>query len=526
LSLMVVTAYGAFNVPCKPGEKPTPPPYNNAGSIAHVLQTQLGRLVKPTLFNDASPYHMLCEEVPYSKRLEIMPHAPALYGKEKSDGWDVPESVHFLNDKKTETQAFITHNDKVVLISVRGTQEFPDDVLRDMDAKQVPYAEGQGEGQAHRGFYNAFLVAKKFTSKYLDAFYTGEQTLIVCGHSLGGAIALLLAEWLRRLPNKPDVVLYTFGAPRAGNRSFTNEAKELAHHRIVNHNDPVPGVPLPWMDAEWKILAVGAVNTALPYLPAGGVTTMLGGLVNLQNDPYEHHGEQRHYMPGRAGVSSEGALLWQPGCSLITDLTCSRLFAEIGVEVDMPKRKSLVQQVLSAAEHSSHTGYSRSALTNLVRWYASVTTRGGKLFTPEEVQEVGIQVRHVQKLLDEWTPGTRQGFRDNVRRTGNPRFQLMPDALDSVFDDSNRQMRELLKQQLAELNAIQYRLEYQSLKMITHQDLFGDLVEHPDLPQMISSWRALDDIKRAEFLAQRSATTPNRYTPVARNSVTDARRYV
>ena len=144
----------------------------------------------------------------------------------------------------------------------------------------MPYTEG--EGQAHRGFYRGFQAAKPFIERYLNAFYTGEQTLVVCGHSLGGAIALLLAEWLRRKPTKPNIVLYTFGAPRAGDAAFVKAAQPLTHHRIVNHNDPVPALPLPWMDAEWKLALPGA---ALAYSsPVIGSALLLAGLVNLQGD--------------------------------------------------------------------------------------------------------------------------------------------------------------------------------------------------------------------------------------------------
>lgn len=179
LAVMSAFVYAPFSTASKPYSS-APPPYSTLGSIGYVLQNQLGRRIRPTQFNTASPYHLLCEEVPYSKRLEIMPYDPPRYEKEAQEGWRNPEDVHFLYDTDdetdTDTQAFITHNDKVVLISVRGTQELLADASRDADARQVPYEEG--EGQAHRGFYEAFQATKPFVNRYLNAFYTGEQTLV------------------------------------------------------------------------------------------------------------------------------------------------------------------------------------------------------------------------------------------------------------------------------------------------------------------------------------------------------------
>ncbi|MFL1553546.1 lipase family protein, partial [Pseudomonas sp. D47] len=508
LALMTVTAYGAFSTAGEPGENMTPPPYNNVGSIAHVLQTQLGHLVKPTVFNDASPYHMLCEEVPYSKRLEIMPHDPTRYKEEAGNDWDVPEKVHFLNDKKTDTQVFATHNDKVVLISIRGTQGGWD-IVRDLDAKQVPYAEG--EGQAHRGFYNAFLVVKKFTSKYLDAFYTGEQTLIVCGHSLGGAIALLLAEWLRR-DWSADIQLYTFGAPRAGNRSFTNAAKELVHHRIVNHNDPVPSVPSPWMDAEWKQLALGSAMLVSPAVSAiWAVTVLLGGLLNLKGDAYEHHGEQRHFMPRKFGTGSETAILWQPGCASLSEFKCAMHAADIDLTGDMPQRKSLIEQAFSASEHSSHSGYSRSALTTLLRWDASVRERGGVLFTENEAKDIAEQVNHTKQMLENWKPATFIEFRMALRSRNDMRFyKKTPLELQELFNSGLTQIKQLRSEQIVALTRVQVRLQVQALHVVSAQDVFGDLIEREDLPELFSAWRALGDIQKAEKLAQLRSSTESR----------------
>jgi hypothetical protein len=495
LAVMSAFVYAPFSAATNPYHS-APPPYTSLGSIGYVLQNQLGRRIRPTQFNTASPYHLLCEEVPYSKRLEIMPYDPTRYEKEVQEGWRNPEDVHFLhdtdNETNTNTQAFITHSDKIVLISIRGTQELLADASRDADARQVPYEEG--EGQAHRGFYRGFQAAKPFVERYLNAFYTGEQTLVVCGHSLGGAIALLVAEWLRRKPTKPKVVLYTFGAPRAGDAAFVRAAQPLNHHRIVNHNDPVPALPLPWMDAEWKLALPGA---ALAYSsPITGIALLLAGLVNLQGDPYEHHGEQWHFMPRKPGAGSEAAILWQPGCALIDEQTCARYVGEIGLDDDMPNRLAL-----AVTHHLSDRGYARAALANLLRWNTSVEERNGELFTEAETRDIYAQLLSTAQLLDSWQARSFNEFRWEIRRRGEMRFYGKSDLeLRAIYANAVEQGERVRAEQSPALTRTQQRLLAQAERVVTRRSVFGEHAERADLAELVAQWLAIEDNKTAERL--------------------------
>jgi hypothetical protein len=507
LAVMSTFVYAPFGKVKKPGVRyeSSPPPYPRPGTIGHVLREQLACLDKVDAFNSAR-YNLLYEEVPYSKRLEVMPHDPERYREEALKGWRNPEDVHFLYDEQTETQAFITHNDKVVLISVRGTQETPD-ILRDLDARQVPYEEGVG--QAHRGFYGAFQAAKVFAERYLEAFYTGEQTLIVCGHSLGGAIALLLAEWLRTNWSQ-DIQLYTFGAPRAGDRAFVQAAEALPHHRLVNHNDPVPAVPFTWMDAEWKLAAPGTV--ALFSSPLLGIVLLLGGLLNLRSDPYEHHGEQRHFVPRKPGAGSETAVLWQPGCALIDERACASYAGAVDLQGDMPKRMSLVEQAFSAAEHSSDSGYSRAMLTTLLRWHASVEDRNGALFTPAELQDIHSLIQRAEEQLASWQPRSFIEFHHVIRTRHDTRFYNKSDLeLRQMYDEGITLARTLGRQQREALERAKQRLLNQAERPLTAQDVFGDLIEREDLPELVAQWRALDANREAERLAKIAKPPANQY---------------
>ncbi len=493
LAVMSAFVYAPFSK--KPGSferyESSPPPYTSPGSIGHVLQNQLGRLVKPIQFNTAGPYHLLCEEVPYSKRLEIMPYDPERYVTEAEEGWKNPEDVHFLYDKDSSTQAFITHNDKIVLISVRGTQEVLADTGRDLDARQVPY---EGVGQAHRGFHGGFLAVRPFVERYLDAFHTAEHTLIVCGHSLGGAIALLLAEWLRRKWSD-DVQLYTYGAPRAGDRAFVRAAQPLTHHRIVNHDDPIPALPLPWMDAEWKLALPG---TALLFSsPVVGIVLLLAGLVNLHGDPYEHHGEQRHFMPRKPGGGSEAAILWQPGCALIDEQACARYMGKIALDGDMPERVPL-----SGAHHSSDSGYARAALTTLLRWHDSVEKRQGALFTDSEVRDIHAQVTNVRQLLENWQPRSFNEFRWKVRRSGDMRFYGKSDLeLRAIYADALQKGEQLRNEQEQALSRAQQRLLAQAARVVTPRSVLGEFAGRADVIELFAQWQTLKEHQAAQKLA-------------------------
>lgn len=73
------------------------------------------------------------------------------------------------------------------------------------------------------------------------------------GHSLGGAVASLAADWVSRTLKLPTK-LYTIGAPRVGTdwlvKSTTASIREENIFRVYHSTDPVPMVPLyPFMHA-------------------------------------------------------------------------------------------------------------------------------------------------------------------------------------------------------------------------------------------------------------------------------------
>jgi hypothetical protein len=107
-----------------------------------------------------------------------------------------------------------------------------------------PYSLG---ARAHRGFSNAFNrvapamieAVTKFLKEHPDA------KLLCTGHSLGGALASLAAMELKRLNmTGSGLSVYTFGAPRLGNRALATFVFDLFEgsnfYRVVNSHDVVP----------------------------------------------------------------------------------------------------------------------------------------------------------------------------------------------------------------------------------------------------------------------------------------------
>lgn len=74
-------------------------------------------------------------------------------------------------------------------------------------------------------------------------------TLVVTGHSLGGAIADIAAAEFRNAGLSDTVDLYTYGAPRISGIDLVNYLQNQAaqgqgqNYRVVHKHDPVPRLP-------------------------------------------------------------------------------------------------------------------------------------------------------------------------------------------------------------------------------------------------------------------------------------------
>ncbi|KAA8981352.1 lipase family protein [Halospina sp. K52047b] len=130
------------------------------------------------------------------------------------------------------------------LIAIRGSSSIAD-YLTDFD---VGIATGINNQSVHSGFEEAFASMRPAFHDRLSKRLTqarADHTVHCVGHSLGGALASMTADWLKsEFPVK--VNLYTFGAPRVGLKGYAtkNTNQVDAHFRCTHGADPVPLAPV------------------------------------------------------------------------------------------------------------------------------------------------------------------------------------------------------------------------------------------------------------------------------------------
>ncbi|KAK7197888.1 lipase [Novymonas esmeraldas] len=143
-----------------------------------------------------------------------------------------------------------------IVVAFRGTSTATN-WLQNIKYFRTPYTISSSCGAAcevHRGFFSTYLSVRpqvNMAVMRLIGLLPGYQVLVT-GHSLGGAMAMLAAVDLQEQFNKmwapqQPVVLYTFGAPRVGNPAFAKWAAGLLakgpHYRVTHARDPVPHLP-------------------------------------------------------------------------------------------------------------------------------------------------------------------------------------------------------------------------------------------------------------------------------------------
>ncbi len=137
---------------------------------------------------------------------------------------------------------------------LRGTDtvlEWIDDAQFYFVFNPIPHTYGFTE-EGFSGIYKSLRVARSTSSQTVVSSIKGyvsagtAKSVTITGHSLGGALATLLALDVARNTSQESPVVFTFASPRVGEEFFANDFNDTvpASYRIYNNTDVVPDLPL------------------------------------------------------------------------------------------------------------------------------------------------------------------------------------------------------------------------------------------------------------------------------------------
>lgn len=147
------------------------------------------------------------------------------------------------------------NNTNLILLAFRGTAG-TEDVLTDIDSTKRTFTDGYTK--VHKGFFDAMKLAKSMEydiglednvnqvshslGHAINNANSSNETFLIVGHSLGGAIATLYAaDLINRGVPKSKILVYTYGSPAVGDENFVSTYDgHIYYHRIRNKYDPVP----------------------------------------------------------------------------------------------------------------------------------------------------------------------------------------------------------------------------------------------------------------------------------------------
>jgi pimeloyl-ACP methyl ester carboxylesterase len=136
------------------------------------------------------------------------------------------------------TRGIMVEGHGATILAFAGTDPLvPANWFTDLDFKVTP-------GNVHRGFDAA---ARSVWDALRDALaLRRERPVVLAGHSLGAALAVVTADRMLAELNIRPVAVYAFGMPRAGDDEFArryNDTLGAATFRLVHGDDVVATVP-------------------------------------------------------------------------------------------------------------------------------------------------------------------------------------------------------------------------------------------------------------------------------------------
>ena len=234
-------------------------------------------------------------------------------------GWNNVKTYERVVGDTVDTQAATMTNSSAFVIAFRGTQQGADAVSDGLTFNtRVP---GTTNVYVHQGFWDALTPVYNSIVAEMKA-NRGSRIVWITGHSLGGALAQLMAY---RIKNSTDtavnsavVRVVTFGAPMVGLTAFNNPLNDKSFistvgaanmQRWVNLMDPVPQVPgltLPgWTHNSTTTLMKEAPDGSTQVLPGSAMPVPTDTGVEFGNHSMNLYGERiRELTANKFGIDS------------------------------------------------------------------------------------------------------------------------------------------------------------------------------------------------------------------------------
>ena len=176
--------------------------------------------------------------------------ALAAYGKRTRPMREALDSCDFWEDFEfRNTRGLVVCNHTIQIIAIAGSNDtydwrhnfdfWPTSISEFKRSRGLP-AEGSSTCGTHTGFLTHAAQAAKCLRPIFDSCHTPlerEHRSYICGHSLGGAAAILLPHMMSLKPR----LIATYGSPRV----FSWDSKPPGYEtmRIVQQCDCVPSYP-------------------------------------------------------------------------------------------------------------------------------------------------------------------------------------------------------------------------------------------------------------------------------------------
>lgn len=155
---------------------------------------------------------------------------------------------------------------RTAFLAFRGSSDLAD-WLADFDLVPANYLPVGGFGQVHGGFHDVYDCVRDSIAANLATATAGCDQILITGHSLGAALAVLAGPDIFRAmpPNTIEPRLVTFAGPRVGLPDFASafNAAIGCCFRVVNFLDIVPLLPpAPYVHvgAEIAVDSSGAID--------------------------------------------------------------------------------------------------------------------------------------------------------------------------------------------------------------------------------------------------------------------------